>query len=79
MLYVKANNSGLSPSLKNINFAVCTCLHKVFREPKMASQVEAVLTQYSRCIEVRIILYTVSNPHCYSVAVLSSMQVVLVE
>ena len=25
---------------------------KVFREPKMASQVETVLTQYSRCIEV---------------------------
>ena len=28
------------------------CAMKVFREPKMASQVETVLTQYSRCIEV---------------------------
>ena len=56
----------------------------------MASQVNAVLTQYSRCIEVRIYMlhYIVSQlnvllgvlGHCVCVCVcLSSMQVAAVE
>ena len=37
-------------------YGIClSCLlTQVFREPKLASQVDAVLSQYARCIEVRI-------------------------
>ena len=40
----------VSPQI-SVSVNVC-CDVKVFREPKMASQVETILTQYSRCIEV---------------------------